>query len=179
MAHEKAKAKGLPCPPKPLKPYTPTLTKKFVKARDSQSYQGFLELRYDPEVKTMVHGFKLFFDCNNKLPKLKKEDTNWVPTNQANYMDPNAMTTLLGDAICNIEEEEYQETCRHALKSLYQARTNDEDEEGGEPLSDDDERSDSKSGSSSDSSSNDNGDSEDNNNNDSDSDSNSSEDYDS
>ena len=50
-------------------------------------------------------GFELKLDCNNKLPELKKEDTTWVPTNWANYMDPDAMTTLLGDAICNIEEE--------------------------------------------------------------------------
>ena len=26
----------------------------------------------------MVPGFELLFDCNNKLPELKKEDTNWV-----------------------------------------------------------------------------------------------------
>mgnify|MGYP000995221762 CR=1 FL=1 len=34
----RAKAKGLPCPPEPLKPYTPTLNKKFFKARESQRY---------------------------------------------------------------------------------------------------------------------------------------------
>ena len=127
----------------------------------------------------MVPRFELFFDCNNKLPELRKEDTNWVPTDWVDYMDLDVMTTLLGDAICNIEEEEYWEACQHALKSPYEARTNDEDEEGGEAPSDDDEGSDSKSDSSSDSSSSDSGDSEDNNNNDSDSDSNSSEDYDS
>ncbi|KAK9993606.1 hypothetical protein SO802_023309 [Lithocarpus litseifolius] len=66
-----------------------------------------------------------------KLPELKKEDTNWVPIDWANYMDPNAMTTLLGDAICNIEEEEYWEACQHALKSPYETRTDDENEEGG------------------------------------------------
>jgi len=38
MACAKAKAKGLPCPPEPLKAYTPTLNRKFVKARDSQRY---------------------------------------------------------------------------------------------------------------------------------------------
>ena len=32
MAHANAKAKGLPCPLEPLKPYTPTLNGKFVKA---------------------------------------------------------------------------------------------------------------------------------------------------
>ena len=42
-------------------------------------------------------------------------------------MDPDAMTMLLGDAICNIEEEECWETCQHALKSPYEARTSDED----------------------------------------------------
>ena len=48
-------------------------------------------------------------------------------------MDLDAMITLLGDAICNIEEEEeYWEACQHALKSPYEARTSDEDEEGGE-----------------------------------------------
>lgn len=31
MARAKAKAKGLPCPSEPLKPYTPTLNGKFVK----------------------------------------------------------------------------------------------------------------------------------------------------
>ena len=50
-------------------------------------------------------------------------------------MDPDAMTTLLGDAICNIEEEDYWEACQHALKSPYEARTtDDEDEEGENPL---------------------------------------------
>ena len=38
MARVKAKAKGLPCPPEPLKPYTSTLNGKFVKARDSQHF---------------------------------------------------------------------------------------------------------------------------------------------
>ena len=36
MARAKAKAKELPCPPEPLRPYTPTLNGKFVKAGDSQ-----------------------------------------------------------------------------------------------------------------------------------------------
>ena len=35
MTRAKAKVKGLPCPPKPLKPYTPTFNGKFVKAGDS------------------------------------------------------------------------------------------------------------------------------------------------
>ena len=42
MARAKAKAKGLHRPPKLLKPYTPTLNGKFVKARDSQRYWGSL-----------------------------------------------------------------------------------------------------------------------------------------
>ena len=79
----------------------------------------------------MVPGFELLFDYDNKLPKLKKEDTNWVPIDWADYMNPDAMTTLLGDAICNIEEEEYWEACQHALKSLYETRIDDENEEGG------------------------------------------------
>jgi len=107
MAHAKAKAKGLPCPLKPLKSYTRTLNGKFVKVGDGQGYWGFLKLRYDPELRTMMPRFELFFDCNNKVLELKKEDINWVLTNWANYMDPDAMTTLLGDAICNIEDEEY------------------------------------------------------------------------
>ena len=38
MARAKAKAKGLLCPLEPLKPYTPTLNGKFVKAGESQHY---------------------------------------------------------------------------------------------------------------------------------------------
>ena len=38
MARAKANAKGLPCPPEPLKPYTSTLNGKFVKAGESQRY---------------------------------------------------------------------------------------------------------------------------------------------
>ena len=175
MSCAKAKAKGFPCPPEPLKPYTPTLNEKYVKIGDSQRYSGFPEPRFDPESRTMMPGFELLFDCNNKVSELKKEDTNWVPTDWADYMDPNAMTTLLGDAICNIEEEEYWEACQHALKIPYEARTSDEDEERGEALSDDDESNDSKSDSSSDSSNSNNRDSEDDSNNDSES--NNSEDY--
>ena len=122
MAYAKAKAKRLPCPLKPFKPYTLTLNGKFVKAGDSQRCWGFPEPRFDPESRTMVPRFELLFYCKNKLPELKKEDTNWVPTDWANYMDPDAMTTLLGDAICNIEEEEYWEACQHALKSLNEGQ---------------------------------------------------------
>ena len=74
-------------------------------------------------------------------------------------MDLDALTTLLGDAIYNIEEEEYWEACQHALKSPYEVRTNDEDEERGEAPSNDDEGS-NKSDSSSNNSSSDHGDSE-------------------
>ena len=35
MASAMAKAKGLPCPLEPLKPYTPTLNGKFVKVGDN------------------------------------------------------------------------------------------------------------------------------------------------
>jgi len=90
-------------------------------------------------------------------------------------MDPDVMTTLLGDAICNIEEEEYWEACQHALKSPYEAKTRDK--EGGEAPSNEDEGSNNKGDSSSDSSSSDNGHGEDDSNNDSES--NNSEDYDS
>ena len=111
MARGKAKAKGLPISPEPLKPYIPTLNRKFVKVVDSQCYWGFLEPRFNSELKTIVPGFQLFFDYDNKLSELKKENTNWVPTNWADYMDPDVMTTLLGDAIFNIEEEEHWEAC--------------------------------------------------------------------
>lgn len=177
MVCAKAKAKWLPCPPEPLMPYSPTLNKKFVKAEDSQHYWGFPKPRFDLELRTMVPEFELLFDCNNRLPEPKKEDTNWIPIDQADYMDPDAMTTLLGDAICNIEEKEYWKACQHALKSLYEARTSDEDEEGGEASSDSDEGSNNESDNSSDSNSSDNGDGEDDSN--SDSESNNSGDYDS
>ena len=104
MARAKAKAKGLPSPLEPLKPYTSTLNGKFVKAGDSQCYWGFPYSRYDPKSKTMVSGFELFLDCDNKLPKVKERDIDWVPTDWADYMDLDAMTTLLGDVIFNIED---------------------------------------------------------------------------
>ena len=84
---------------------------------------------------------------------------------------------LLGDAICNIEEEEYWEACQHALKSPYEARMSDEDEERGKAPGDSDESRNSKSDYSSDNDSNDDGNGEDDSN--SDSESNKSEDYDS
>ena len=176
MARAKAKEKGLPCPLEPLKPYTPTLNWKFVKAGENQRYWGFPEPILNPVTRTMVPGFEILLDCSNKVPELKKEDTTWVPTDWVDYMDPNAMTTLLGDPICNIEEEEYQEACQHALKSLYELRANAEDEEGGVAPNNDDEGSDTESNSSSDSNSNDSGHDDDDNN--SDSESNNSEDYD-
>ena len=74
-ARAKAKSKGLPCPPEPLKPYTPTLNGKFVKAGESQRYWGFLKLRFDPVTKTMVLGFEILLDCNNNVLEPKKEDT--------------------------------------------------------------------------------------------------------
>ena len=55
----------------------------------------------------MMLRFKLLLDCNNKIQELKNEDTNWVPIDWANYMDLDAMTTLLGDVLCNIGEEDY------------------------------------------------------------------------
>ena len=69
---------------------------------------------------------------------MKKEDATWVLTYWTDYMDLDAMTTLLRDAICNIEAEEHWEACQHALKSPYELRANDEDEEGGVAPSDDD-----------------------------------------
>ena len=90
-------------------------------------------------------------------------------------MDPDAMTMLLGDVICNIGEEEYWEACQHALKSPYEVKTCDE--EGGEAPSDDDEGNNSKSDTSNGNNSSNNGDGEDENH--SDSESNNSEDYDS
>ncbi|XP_050241161.1 uncharacterized protein LOC126690069 [Quercus robur] len=70
-------------------------------------------------------------------------------------MDPDAMTTLLGDAIFNMEEEEYWEACQHALKDPSKARIDDEDDEEGEAPSKDNEVSDSKDSNSYDSDSKD------------------------
>ena len=173
MAQAKAKAKGLPCPPEPLKPYTPTLKGKFVKAEESQRYWGFPEPRFDPMTRTMMSRFEILLDCNNKVLELKKEDATWVHTDQADFIDPDAITTLIGDVIHNIEEKEYWEACQHVLKSLYELRANDEEA----APSDDDDGSDDKSDSSSNSSSNDSGHDDDDNN--GDSESNNSEDYDS
>ena len=126
----------------------------------------------------MAPGFEILLDYNNKVPKLKKEDTTQVPTNWADYMDPDAMTTLLGDPICNIEEEEeYWEACQHALKRPYKLRANDKDEEEGVAPSDDEDGSDYKSDSSNDSSSSDNGHNDDDSS--TDNESNNNEDYDS
>ena len=97
--------------------------------------------------------------------------------NWADYMDLDARSTLLGDVVCNIEEEEYSKACQHALKGPYEGRTSDEDKGGGKAPSDDDEGSNNKNDSSSDSNSSDTRDGEDDNN--SYSDSNNSEDYDS
>ena len=105
----------------------------------------------------MVPGFEILLECNDKILELKKEDITWVPIDWAYYMDPNAMTTHLGDPIYNIEEEEYWEACQHALKSPYELRANDGDEEGGTAPSDDEDGSEDKSDSSSDSISNANG----------------------
>ena len=82
----------------------------------------------------MLLGFELFLNCDINIPA-------WVLTNWVDYMDPNAMTTLLGDAIFNIEEEEYWEACQHTLKDPYEARMDDEDDEVGKAPSDDDEGS--------------------------------------
>ena len=54
----------------------------------------------------MVPGFEILLDYNNEVPELKKEDTTWVATDWADHMDPDAMTTLLGDHVYNIKEEE-------------------------------------------------------------------------
>jgi len=67
------------------------------------------------------------------------------------------MTTLLGDHICNIEEEEYWEACQYTLKSSYELRANDEDEERGAAPSDDEDESEDKSDCSSDNSNSDSG----------------------
>ena len=89
--------------------------------------------------KTMVTGFEILLDCNNEVPELKKEDTTWVPSDWVDHTDPDAMATLLRDPICNIEEEEYWEACQHTLKSLYELRASDGNEEGGTALSDDED----------------------------------------
>ena len=75
----------------------------------------------------MVPSFEILLDCNKRVLELKKEETTWVPTDWVDHMDPDAMTTLLRDHICNIEEEEYWEACQHTLKSLYELKANNED----------------------------------------------------
>ncbi|KAK9983151.1 hypothetical protein SO802_032676 [Lithocarpus litseifolius] len=81
----------------------------------------------------MVPGFEILLDCHNKVLELKKEDTTWVPTDWADYLDIDAMTTLLRDPICNIEEEDYWEACQFALKSPYELKSNQGKEEGSAP----------------------------------------------
>ena len=76
MVRAKAKAKGLPCPPKPLKAYTPTLNELFIKTGEIQRYWGFHEPRVDLVTVTMVLGFKILLDCNNKVPELKERRYN-------------------------------------------------------------------------------------------------------
>ena len=51
-------------------------------------------------------------------------------------MDPDAMTTLLGDAIFNIEGEEYWEAYQHTLKNPYEVRTDENDGKGESPSDD-------------------------------------------
>ena len=67
------------------------------------------------------------------------------------------MTTLLGDPICNIEEEEYWKAYQHTLKSPYELRISNGDKERGEAPSDDEDGSKDKSDSSSDGNSSDSG----------------------
>ena len=98
----------------------------------------------------MVPGFEILLDCNNMVLELKKEDTTQVPTNWADHMDLDAMTSLLGDPICNIKEEEYQEACQNTLESPYELRASDGDEEGGTTPSDNEDESEDKSDSSND-----------------------------
>ena len=47
----------------------------------------------------MLSGFEMFLDCDIKLPEEKERNTYWVPADWADYMDPDAMTTLLENAI--------------------------------------------------------------------------------
>lgn len=47
-------------------------------------------------------------------------------------MDPYAITTLLGDAIFNIEEEEYLEVYQYALNGPNEEGIEDEDEDNEE-----------------------------------------------
>ena len=125
----------------------------------------------------MVPGFEILLDCNNRVLELKKEDTTWVPTDWADHMDPDAMTKLLGDHICNIEEKEYQEACQYILKSPYELRTSDGNKEGGINPSNEEDGNEDKSDSSNDSNSSDSGHDDDDNN--TDNDDNSSGNYDS
>lgn len=57
-----------------MRPYTPTLNGKFVKAGETFRYYGFLEPRYDPLTNEKILGFELFFDC--KIEEQKEEKRN-------------------------------------------------------------------------------------------------------
>ena len=89
------------------------------------------------------------------------------------------MTTLLGDAIFNIEKEEYWEAYQSALKDSYKGRMDDKDDEEGEASSDDSRYNGSENSNSEDSDSDDSVDSHggDNDNEDNDSEGSDNEDY--
>ena len=70
----------LPSPPKPLKPYTPTLNGNFIKAGDYQLYCVFLEPRYDLKLKKVLLGFELFFNCDIRFPKEVERNMDWILT---------------------------------------------------------------------------------------------------
>ena len=111
----KAKAKGFPSPLEPFK-----AIHSYTKWEVYQSWRllallGFPKPRNDLELKKMLPGVELFLDYNTQLLKEMERNTNWVRIDWANYMDPNVMTTLLGNAIFNLEEEEYWEAYQHAL----------------------------------------------------------------
>ena len=67
MARAKVKAKGLPYPPEPLKPYTPTLNGKFVKAGESQHYWVFLEPRFDPALEQWCLGSRYYLIATTRF----------------------------------------------------------------------------------------------------------------
>ena len=67
---------------------------------------------------------------------------DWILTDWADYMDLYAMTTLLGDAIFNVEEEEYLEDYQHALNGPSEEGNEEENEDNEEREAHDDDNED-------------------------------------
>ena len=145
MARAKAKAKGTSLSSKTFEALHPYIEWEVCKSWWKLTILGIPWT--NPTTKTMVPGFEILLDYHNKVLESKKEDTTWVPTYWAYYMDPKPWLHFL--------------EIQHALKSPYELRANDEDEEEGAAPNDDEDESNDKSDSSSDSCSNDSRDDDD------------------